>query len=389
MDPVDNPYSPGAGLRPPELAGREEEISRFGVVLARMEQGLNDRGIMLAGVRGVGKTVLLNEFRAMAERRGWIVAKVEAGGERPFRTLVAQSLNQALRSATGRFKLGPRLRHALGAFKAFTLKAAPDGSLALGIDVEATRGIADTGDLELDLTELALDLAETARDLGVGVVILIDEMQNLSTEELAAIAAASHEAGQRNMPFAVIGAGLPSLPSALRAAKSYAERLFEYRHIGPLSKAAAESALVVPAAVRSVHWNPEARDLVLHNAAGYPYFIQVYGQTTWNYAKTSPIDVEDAAIGAEAGRNQLDLGFYGARWDESTPAQQAYLQAVAEGGEAPSQTSAVAALMGKRPQDVSGARDELIKKGLLYAPERGYIAFSVPGMGAYIKRRGD
>jgi len=389
VDQVLNPYSPGAGIRPPELAGREPELTRFKVILARLEQGLADRGVMLTGVRGVGKTVLLNEFRDVAERRGWIVAKIEAGGERPFRMLLAQSLNQALRSATGRFSLGPMLQKALSAFKSFTLKIAPDGSLALGIDAEPTRGVADTGDLELDLTELALSLAATARELGVGVVVLIDEMQNLTIEELAAVCAASHEAGQRNAPFVVIGAGLPSLPSALRAAKSYAERLFEYRHVGPLENDAAVAALVRPAAERDVEWKDEARELVLDHARGYPYFIQVYGKTTWDYAKASPIDRDDAAIGAEVGRAELDVGFYGARWDESTPAQQAYLRAVAQGGDEPSQTATVASRMGKRPQDVTGARDELIKKGLLHAPERGYIEFSVPGMADYIQRRGD
>jgi AAA ATPase domain len=348
-----------------------------------------DRGVMLVGVRGVGKTVLLNELRALAEARGWIVAKVEAGVDRPFRMLLSQSLNQALRSATGRHGLGKRLRQALQSFKSFTLKVAPDGSLALGIDVDPLQGRADTGDLELDLTELALDLAETARELGVGVVVLIDEMQDLKVEELSAVAAASHEAGQRSAPFVVVGAGLPSLPSALRAAKSYTERLFEYHDIGPLSEDAAVTALVRPAAARNVEWEEGARDLVLKMAAGYPYFIQVYGNTTWDYAKASPIDVDDATTGAEAGRAQLDTGFYGARWDESTLAQQAYLRAVAGGGDKPSRTADVAVRMGKTPQEVSGARDELIKKGLLYAPERGLIAFSAPGMGDYIQRRGD
>lgn len=388
MDPVQNPYSPGAGLRPPELAGREAELRRFEILRQRFEQGLNDRGIMLTGLRGVGKTVLLNEFRARAESHGWIVAKVEAGGDRPLRTLLAQSLNQALRSATGRFGLSERLRRALGAFKAFTLRFAPDGSLALGIDVDPTRGRADTGDLELDFTELALDLAEAARDLGVGVLVLVDEMQDLRSDELAALAAASHEAGQRDVPFVVIGAGLPSLPAALREAKSYTERLFEYRRIEPLADDDAAAALVRPAEDRSVAWDERARDLVLDLSRGYPYFIQVYGKASWDYAKRSPIDVEDARIGAEAGRAELDVGFYGSRWEDSTAAQQAYLRAVAVDGDEPSHTAAVAARMNRKPQDVSGARDELIKKGLLYAPERGTIAFTVPGMAGFIERKG-
>lgn len=389
MDPVQNPYSPGAGRRPPELAGREPELHRFEVLLDRIQQGMSDRGLILTGLRGVGKTVLLNEFRAGAERRGWIVAKIEAGGDRPFRVLLAQSLNQALRAATGRFGVTDRLRKALAAFKAFSLKIDPEGKLALGIDVEPARGRADTGDLELDLTELALDLADTARDLGVGVLVLVDELQDLDHVELAALAAASHEAGQRDAPFITVGAGLPSLPTALREAKSYAERLFEYHRIGPLDLDAATVALVRPAEARSVAWGPEAVKLILDIAGGYPYFLQVYGKTTWDFAKASPIEAEDANVGADAGRMELDIGFYGSRWDDATPGQKSYLRAVAEGGDEPSATPEVAARMNRKPNEVSVARDELIRKGLLYAPDRGMIAFTVPGMADFIDRRGD
>jgi len=389
VDPVQNPYAPGAGRRPLELAGRHAELDRFEILRQRVQTGAADRGIVLTGLRGVGKTVLLNEFRVLAEQHGWIVAKVEAGGNRPFRASLAQSLNQALRSATGRHGLTDRLRAALSAFKAFTLKAAPDGSLALGIDVEPARGRADTGDLEIDLTELVLELAETAGDLGVGVLVLIDEMQDLSASELAAICSASHESGQRDARFVVIGAGLPSLPAALRDAKSYSERLYEYRQVGPLKGDDAEIALVRPAAARNVVWSDAAKEVILGVASGYPYFLQVYGKTTWDYAKTSPIDAEDAGVGAEAGRDELDIGFFGSRWDDSTPAQQSYLRAVAEGGDEPSATADVAARMNRKPSELSVARDELIKKGLLYAPERGAIAFTVPGMASFIERKGN
>lgn len=389
MDPIENPYSPGAGRRPPELAGREPEVGRFEVLRQRIESGMSDRGLMLTGLRGVGKTVLLNEFRSRAEQGGWIVAKLEAGGTRPLRVLAAQSLNQALRSATGRFGLSDRLRRALGEFKAFTLKVAPDGSLALGIDVEARRGRADTGDLEVDLSELALDLGETARDFGVGVLLLVDEMQDLASGELAAIAGASHETGQRDIPFIVVGAGLPSLPVALTEAKSYAERLYEYHGIGPLDPVAAVSALVRPAKARGVEWGDEAAEQIAQTSAGYPYFLQVYGNATWNYAEGSPIDAGDASVGIEAGRRELDVGFYGSRWERATAAQRAYLRAIAAGGDEPSSSADVARRMGRRPSDVSVARDQLIKKGLLYAPDRGAIAFTVPGMAEFIMRQND
>ena len=310
MDPIQNPYSPGAGRRPPELAGRDPELHRFDVLAARLEQGRNDRGLMITGLRGVGKTVLLNEFRRRAEDHHWIVAKIEAGGDRPLATLAAQTLNQALRSASGRFERRERLTRALEVFRAFSLKVSPDGSLALGLDVDAARGRADTGDLETDLTELATDLAIAGAELGVGVLVLIDEMQDLADHELAAVAAASHETGQRDLPFIVIGAGLPSLPAALTEAKSYAERLYEYLAVGPLGPAAATEALVVPALGHDVGWDSDALEVVCDASAGYPYFLQVYGNVVWNYASHNPITAADAQVGVLAARRELDLGFY-------------------------------------------------------------------------------
>ncbi|MGH7535073.1 MAG: ATP-binding protein, partial [Gemmatimonadales bacterium] len=201
MDSAQNPYSPGAGRRPRELAGREAELARFDVLRGRVESGGADRGLILTGLRGVGKTVLLNELRSQTERAGWIVAKIEAGSRPLMRALIAQSLNQSLRSATGRFGSSGLLRRALGVFKAFTLKTAADGSFALGIDIEPDRGRADTGDLGIDLTELTHDLGAAAGELGVGALLLVDEMQDLAREELAALAAASHETAQRDLPF--------------------------------------------------------------------------------------------------------------------------------------------------------------------------------------------
>lgn len=387
MDPVQNPYSPGAGRRPPELAGRDPELKRFDVVLARVEGGRADRGLMLTGLRGVGKTVLLNEFRGKAEQRGWIVGKVEAGEGRPFGRLLGQSLNQALRSASGRHKAKAQLRQALAVFKAFSLKIAPDGSLALGIDVDPSAGRADTGDLEFDLSELTVDLAETAKGLGVGVLILVDEMQDLELTELAAAASAAHETSQRDLPFVLIGAGLPGLPVALTEAKSYSERLFEYLSIGSLDSTAASTALIRPAEARGVRWSERATRLVLDSSGGYPYFLQVYGKSSWDYAESSPIDFKDAGVGIEAGHKELDVGFYGSRWERATPGQKTYLRAVAKDGDGPSLSSEVAKRLRRRSSDVSVARDQLIKKGLIYAPDRGSIAFTAPGMADYIERQ--
>lgn len=370
------------------MAGRDVELARFDVLRRRIEGGASDRGLILTGLRGVGKTVLLNELRSQAEQAGWIVAKVEAGARPSVRALIAQSLNQSLRSATGRFGAGELLRRALGVFKAFTLRTAPDGSFALGIDIEPDRGRADTGDLGVDLTELTEDLGAAAREMGVGVLLLVDEMQELPLVELAAVAAASHEASQRGLPFVVVGAGLPNLPVVLTEAKSYAERLYEYTSVGPLDREAARAALVRPAGTLHVDWEPAAADLVVESSACYPYFLQVYGNTTWDYAASSPISVADAEVGIAAGQRELDVGFYGSRWERATAAQRAYLAAVAVGGDGASSSSEVARRMARRPGDVGVARDELIKKGLLYAPDRGQIAFTVPGMAEYVARQG-
>lgn len=343
--------------------------------------------MVLTGLRGVGKTVLLNEFRNRVERRGWIVVKVEAGGERPFAVMVAQSLNQALRSVAGRGAHTDRLRDALSVFRAFSMKVSPDGSLALGIDVDAARGRADTGDLETDLTELATDLAAAAAGLSIGVAVLIDEMQDLTAPELAAISAACHETGQRGLPFLVVGAGLPGLPLALTEAKSYAERLFEYVSVGPLGPDDSAEAIARPAADQGVSWGSDALRLVVEASDGYPYFLQVFADAVWDYAPGDPITLADADVGLLAARRELDIGFYGSRWDRATPAQRTYLRAVAEGGDAPSSTADVARRLDRRPSDLSVARDQLIKKGLLYAPDRGHIAFTVPGMAVFIDRQ--
>jgi hypothetical protein len=388
MDAAINPYAPGAGQRPPELAGRTDEIRGFDVLMERLERRLPERGLILTGLRGVGKTVLINEFRGMAERRGWIVAKVEARSDAPFRQLAAQALNRAMRGALGRGRGHPRLQHALRVFKSFSLTASPDGTFSVGIDVEPERGRADTGDLETDLTELFIDIGEAAADLHIGMVLFVDEMQDLEGGDLGGIAGACHETGQRNLPTAVIGAGLPSLPADLTSAKSYAERLFSYRSLGPLDDSAARDALVVPASDLDVQWTKVALARVLKEARGYPYFLQAFGKATWDYAAGPPIGSADADAGIEVARRELDIGFYGSRWERATGAQRAYLRAMAEDREErPSASADVARRLGRRPSDVSVARDQLIRKGLVYAPDRGTIAFTVPGMAEFIRRQ--
>jgi AAA ATPase-like protein len=389
---VQNPYSPGAGLRPPELAGRDDDISAFETLLARAAAGRTSQSLVLTGLRGVGKTVLLNDLASRARGRDWIVAQVEARADDTgtFRTMVSRSLNQSLRQVTGRWGVRDKFRAALATFKSFSIKTDPSGNLALGIEVDPRQGRADTGSLEVDLSELAFDLAEPATELGTGVVVLVDEMQDLSGDELAAISTAAHEAGQRNVPFYVVGAGLPSLPGLLAEARSYAERLFAYRPIGPLTKAAAALAVSRPAASQDVSWSAAAVDIVIGAAVGYPYFLQEFAKATWDYAPGPAIKPADARLGVRAGSDKLDAGFFASRWKRATPAERDYLRAMSADGDRPSASGEIARRLGKASvQQVGPIRANLIHKGLVYAPEHGQVAYTVPGMAAFISRQTD
>ncbi len=389
MDPTNNPYSPGAGLRPAELAGRDREIETFGVLRSRARQGRNSQSIVLSGLRGVGKTVLLNELAAAARADGWIVAKVEAdsGGTRtPFRNLVAQALNASLRQAQGKSPKAGRLASALRTFKAFSLKAAPDGTLSVGIELDPDRGRGDTGALQADLTDLAIDLGDAAVELDIGAALFIDEMQHLTKEELAAICQACHEAGQQNKPFYVIGAGLPNLPGVLADARSYAERLFNYMHVDRLAEAEATLALTKPAEDEGVEWEADAVAIVRDASKGYPYFLQEFGKGSWDTASRSPITTRDAAEGLTIGKARLDAGFFRSRWERATPGERDYLTAMSIDGDGPSSSGDVARRLGKSQSQLGPAHANLIAKGLAYAPEHGLIAFTVPGMAEFIAR---
>jgi hypothetical protein len=388
MDPVRNPFQPGAGRRPPELTGRAVQLESFQVVLQRCEAGFSERGVILHGLRGVGKTVLLGEFAAMAGARHWIVAKIEASTEQSATRMIAQSLHRALREATGQF--GPsRLGRLLGVFKSFTVKVDPTGTYSFGVDVAATTGRADTGDLSLDLTELFAELGRTARELGVGALLVIDEMQDMSAAELIAVNKAVHEAGQgaSPLPVAVVGAGLPSLPTVLAEATSYAERLYSFAPIGRLTGGADAQALVGPVRALGAEWGPDALAAALDFARGYPYFVQTVGKFVWDYATASPFSEEDVEVGVAKAREEIDAGLFLSRWNRVTPAEREFLRAIAAAGSEQVATQDVATRLGRRRGDLSVRRDQLIKKGVIYAPERGYVAFTVPGMAEYIARQ--
>jgi hypothetical protein len=300
---------------------------------------------------------------------------------------VARTLNRALREATGASEVTGLLRRALATLKSFSLQADPNGGLAMGIEVDPERGRADTGSLDTDLADLAIDLATAATDLGTGTALFIDEMQDLTQEELSAVCQACHEAGQREAQFYVLGAGLPSLPGVLAEARSYAERLFDYWPIGALGALDASAALTRPAAKADVAWEEIAVSAVVERSAGYPYFLQEFGKAAWDFAPGPTITSKDALAGIQAGTDSLDHGFFSSRWERATPAEREYMRAMAADGDSHSQSGEVARRLGKSSTSVGPTRAGVIHKGLVYAPEHGLIAFTVPGMADFIKRQ--
>jgi AAA ATPase domain len=393
VDPVRNPYAPGAGQRPPELAGRDRELRQFEVTLERTASGRPERSMVLSGLRGVGKTVLLNALRGLAVQRAWGTAKIEARHDRSVRLPIAQAVHTAVREVAHRHRDPDRVDAVAGVLKSFAhrteLKHRKGFRWQPSTDVPATKGRADSGDFELDLTELFTDVADLARDLGVGVSLFIDEMQDVDSAELAALCGACHEISQQGAPLIVVGAGLPHLPVALSASKSYAERLFRYVVVDRLPREAADRALLVPAASEKAEYDEKALAELYHLTDGYPYFVQAYGKVTWDAAPRSPIRVDDVLHAAPDAEGELAIGFFGSRYERATPAERDYMRSMAdlgaETGDSPVPTSDVATALGRRPQSLSPARDGLIKKGLVFAAERGAVAFTVPHFGRFLR----
>jgi len=392
VDPVRNPFAPGAGQRPPELAGRDRELDAFDVVLERVARGRPERSLVLTGLRGVGKTVMLGELRSMALRAGWGAGKVEARPDAALRRPLSAALHRAVRDLAVRHRAPDRVEHVLGVLKAFALRAAPAEAKLRdrwqpGIDAPLVSGRADSGDMEIDLVELFSEVAELAGDVGSGVAVLIDEMQDLGPDDVSALCAACHELSQSRAPLVVVGAGLPHLPSVLSASKSYSERLFRYLRIDRLERADADRALTLPASWEDAKFEPEALDALFDASGGYPYFIQAYGKAAWDAAPTSPITTADVAVAAPEAEAELAVGFFGSRYERATPGEREYLRAMAEcadGKDEPVGTATVAEYLARKPSSLSPARDSLLKKGLVFSAQRGHIAFTVPHFGRYL-----
>jgi hypothetical protein len=395
VDPVRNPYAPGAGQRPPELAGRDRELAVFDVVLERVARNRPERSLVLTGLRGVGKTVLLNTLRSQAINRLWGTGKIEARPDQPMRRTLSGALHMAVRELAPRHRAPDRIDDFLGVLKAFALRSNPANAKLRerwqpGIDVPAASGRADSGDIEIDLVELFTDAAAIATDVGTGIALFIDEMQDLSAEDVSALCAACHELSQTGAPLIVVGAGLPHLPAVLSAAKSYSERLFRYQRIDRLDRLSADQALCAPALREGVEYAAKALDALYDASGGYPYFVQAYGKATWDHAPRTPITDADVRVGAPEAEAELAVGFFGSRYERATPAEREYMRAMAtlstvdsEGEAVP--TAEVARTLERKPASLSPARDALIKKGLIYSGERGTVAFTVPHFARYLR----
>lgn len=398
MDPVRNPFAPGAGQRPPELAGRARELQSFDVLLERVSRGRPERSLVLTGLRGVGKTVLLGELRSRALQRGWAAGKVEVKAGAPLRRPLSAALHRAVRDLAVRHRAPDRVDDVLGVLKAFALKANPDGTgmrdkWQPGIEVPASRGRADSGDMEIDLVELFTCVAELAADVGTGLVLLLDEMQDLGADDVSAMCASCHELSQSGAPLVVVGAGLPHVPSVLAASKSYSERLFRYLRIDKLDPAAAEQAVRTPVQREDADIDDDALAELYRASGGYPYFVQAYGKAAWDAAPGERITAADVVIAGPEAEAELAVGFFGSRLERATPAEREYLYAMAELAEVAGAadhavaTAQVAEHLARKASSLSPARDSLLKKGLVYATERGFVAFTVPHFGRFLAGR--
>ena len=383
-----NPYSPGAGSPPPELAGRDRELEAFDVAVQRLALGRSANSQLLTGLRGVGKTVLLKEFGRLAAGHGWVHEQVEVTEDFVFTEGVAVLARKALLRLRVRDRVRDRARRALGVLSAFRIRYhIPDTGVDMTLEADPAQGRADTGMLDEDLAELFVEVGEVARDAGVGVLLTVDEVQNLSRENLAALIVGLHRVSQEQLPLMVAGAGLPSLPGLAGEAKSYAERLFDFPEIGSLSTQDARLALSRPAEQEEVAWTDAALDRVLELTQGYPYFLQEFGKQAWDAAPgPGEIGHADVEAAVPVAFSELDRDFFRARFDRVNDGERAYLRAMAGLGSGPCKSGDVAKRLGKTTGQAGPVRDALIKRGLIYSPRWGRLAFTVPMFDEYVIR---
>lgn len=383
MEPALNPYRPGAGLQPPELAGREGQLKYFDFLIIRAKHKTVDRGMVMSGLRGVGKTALMNKLVQMAEAHSWVCVVTEGQTSRygvdDVRRRLGAEIQAALVKFSMRFRLGTAIEHLSQMVGRFTLSVGP-------VALERNPEPGASGLLDLDVELLVVAIAEAARERGCAFAIFVDEMQDLDPELLSALIVAQHKAQQQALPFYLIGTGLPNLPATLTVSRSYAERLFGYSVIGPLGEEPARDALEIPAGRVGCSYEPEAVNHLVAASNGYPYFLQEYGKAIWDLAQEKTFTMDDARAAVLVGQAQLDAGFFPARWERASTREREFMAAMASGGELGIATAEVARVLCQKRTELGPVRQALLRKGLIYVPERGTVAFSVPGMASYIAR---
>lgn len=385
MDPVRNPFAPGAGSQPPELAGRDDIISDAIIALKRTMIGRHARSQMLLGLRGTGKTVLLNSIENAAEEEGYLTSVIEAPEDKPLAELLYPRMQQVLRKLSFITAAKAKTHDAMKALRGFaSVFSIEMGDLSISVDPEP--GVADSGNLEYDLSDMFVAIGAAAKAAGKGWCLLIDEVQYLKEEELAALIVAIHKIGQKQLPVIFFGAGLPQLAGLSSDAKSYAERLFSYPKVGALDKGAAWHAIKGPIDEEEEEITNSALEEILQITEGYPYFLQEWGFQSWNTADSSPIDKTDIQAATQTALKRLDDGFFRVRFDRLTPKERQYVIAMSELGKGPYRSSEVAEHLGETPNKLGPRRAQIIAKGMIYSPQYGDIDFTVPMFDDYLRR---
>jgi hypothetical protein len=387
MNPINNPFAPGAGTQPPELAGRDDLRETIRIAIERVRRGLSTKSILMVGLRGVGKTVLLDRMREDAEAAGIQTLRIEAPEDRSLPAMLAPQLRQGLLRLSHNVKakdLAQRALRGLAGFaKALKLKYQ---DIEVGFDFDPEPGLADNGDLEHDLQALFETVGAAAKAAGTALVIFIDELQYVKEEELAALITALHRSAQRRLPVMLVGAGLPQLRGRMGRAKSYAERLFDFPEIGPLKPEAARIAITKPTADNDVTVNADALELIVTKTQCYPYFLQEWGKHAWDTAPASPISRQDVELASQSVIAALDESFFRVRFDRLTPAEKKYLRAMAELGAGPHRSGDIAEQLAREVTALGPTRNQLISKGMIWSPSHGDTAFTVPLFDQFMHR---
>ena len=382
-----NPYAPGAGTPPPELAGRDDLREQVRIAIERVRRGLPTKSVLMVGLRGVGKTVLLDRMRDDAEANGVQTLRIEAPEGRSLPALLAPQLRQALLRLSRQQNAKEFAQRGLRALAGFakSLKVKYE-DIEVGFDFDPEPGLADNGDLEHDLQALLETVGTAAQKAGTALIMFIDELQYVKEDELAALITALHRCAQRRLPITLIGAGLPQLPGKMGSAKSYAERLFDFPQVGPLNDVAAQLAIVKPAKHQGVDFSDVAVQRIIKETEGYPYFLQEWGKHAWDSAAASPIALKDVKAASAAAIAALDDSFFRVRFDRLTPAEKKYLRAMAELGPGPHRSGDIAECLQRKVTSLGPTRSQLIAKGMIWSPNHGDTAFTVPLFDKFMRR---